>query len=127
MAQRQEEAVKAGRIVEEEVVKFEKWLKTLSVVPTIISLRNKAESIIRAEFVKSNSALGKLTPVQYEAIETLTKSIVEKMLNDPIVFLKGKAGRSSLNTYLDLTKNLFNLDDINAVSQGEESIRKSVR
>jgi len=92
MAQRQEAAVKAGRIVEEEVVKFEKWLKTLAVVPTIISLRNKAESIIRAEFLKSNSALGKLTPVQYEAIETLMRSIVEKMLNDPIIFLKGKAG-----------------------------------
>ena len=124
MAQRQEAAVKAGRIVEEEVVKYEKWLKTLAVVPTIVSLRNKAASIIRAEFLKSNSALGELTPVQYEAIETLTRSIAEKMLNDPIVFLKGKAGRSSLNTYLDLTKNLFNLDDIDAVPQGEELMRK---
>jgi glutamyl-tRNA reductase len=120
MAQRQEAAVKAGRIVEEEVVKYEKWLKTLAVVPTIISLRNKAASIIRAEILKSNSALGELTPAQYEAIETLTTSIAEKMLNDPIVFLKGKAGRSSLNTYLDLTKNLFNLDDIDDVPQGEE-------
>ena len=120
MAQRQEAAVKAGRIVEEEVVKYEKWLKTLAVVPTIISLRNKAASIIRAEFLKSNSALGELTPAQYEAIETLTTSIAEKMLNDPILFLKGKAGRSSLNTYLDLTKNLFNLDDIDDVPQGEE-------
>jgi glutamyl-tRNA reductase len=124
MAQRQEAAVKAGRIVEEEVVKYEKWLKTLAVVPTIISLRNKAASIIRAEFLKSNSALGELTPAQYEAIETLTTSIAEKMLNDPIVFLKGKAGRSSLNTYLDLTKNLFNLDNNDTVPQNEESMRK---
>jgi len=122
MAQRQEAAVKAGRIVEEEVVKYEKWLKTLAVVPTIISLRNKAASIIRAEILKSNSALGELTPAQYEAIETLTTSIAEKMLNDPILFLKGKAGRSSLNTYLDLTKNLFNLDNNDTVPQNEESI-----
>jgi len=127
MAQRQEAAVKAGRIVEEEVVKFEKWLKTLAVVPTIISLRNKSESIIRAEFVKSNSALGKLTSVQYEAIEILTRSIVEKMLNDPIVFLKGKAGRSTLNTYLDLTRKLFNLDDLDALPQSEELMRKRAR
>jgi glutamyl-tRNA reductase len=127
MAQRQEAAVKAGRIVEEEVVKYEKWLKTLAVVPTIISLRNKAASIIRAEFQKSNSALGELTPAQYEAMETLTTSIAEKMLNDPIVFLKGKAGRSSLNTYLDLTKNLFNLDNNDTVPQNEESMRKRER
>ena len=68
--------------------------------------------------------MGELTPAQYEAMETLTTSIAEKMLNDPIVFLKGKAGRSSLNMYLDLTKNLFNLDSNDTVPRDEESMRK---
>jgi glutamyl-tRNA reductase len=119
MAQRKEEAVKASRIVEEEVGKFEKWLKTLAVVPTIVSLRDKAESIIQAEFVKSRSVLDQLTPTQHEAVETLARSIVEKMLNDPIVFLKGRAGRSSLNTYLDLTKRLFRLNGMEAEGAGK--------
>jgi glutamyl-tRNA reductase len=110
LAQRKEEAVKAGRIVEEEVGKFEKWLKTLAVVPTIISLRDKAESIIQAEFAKSRFVLDQLSPAQHEGIETLIRSIVEKVLNDPIVFLKGRAGRSTVNTYLDLTKKLFQLN-----------------
>jgi len=110
-AQRQEEAVKAQRIVNEEVVKFEKWLKTLSVVPTIVSLRNKAEAIIQAEFGKSRSALDQLSPSQREAVEVLIRSIVEKMLNDPILFLKGKAGRSTLNDYLDTIRKLFSLDE----------------
>jgi glutamyl-tRNA reductase len=87
MAQRQQEAIKAERIVQEEVVKFEKWLKTLEVVPTIISLREKAEFIVQAELKKSSSALGELTPSQKEAIEFLTRSIADKVLNDPIVFL----------------------------------------
>ena len=43
MDHRQKEAVKAERIIREEVIKFGKWLKTLKVVPTIKSLRNKAE------------------------------------------------------------------------------------
>jgi len=124
MAQRREAAVKARRIVEEEVVKFEKWLKTLAVVPTIVSRRNKAESIIRAEFAKSSSALCGLTPDQFKAMETLTRSIVEKMLNDPIVFLKGKAGRPTLNTYLDVTKKLFNLDDNEVFSQDEGLMKR---
>ena len=121
MSQRKEEAVKASRIVEEEVGKFEKWLKTLAVVPTIVSLQEKAESIILAEFVKSRAVLDQLTPTQHEAIETLTRSIVEKVLNDPIVFLKGRAGRSSLNTYLDLAKRLFRLNgmEIEAAGKGE--------
>ena len=113
MAHRQQEAIKAERIVEEEVVKFEKWLKTLAVVPTIVSLRNKAESIIQAELKKSSSAMGELTSAQEEAIRTLTRSIAEKVLNDPILYLKRKADGTSLNTYLDVTIRLFNLDQDN--------------
>ncbi|MBW2617056.1 MAG: glutamyl-tRNA reductase [Deltaproteobacteria bacterium] len=113
MAQRQQEAVKAERIVREEAGKFEKWLETLAVVPTIVSLRNKADSIIQAELEKSFSALGDLTPAQKEAVRTLTRSIAEKVMNDPIVYLKKKAGRESLNTYLDVTRKLFNLDQNN--------------
>ncbi len=110
-AQRQDAAVKARRIVQEEVVKFENWLKTLAVVPTIVSLRNKAEAIVQAEFGKSRSALDQLTPAQQKTVEVLTRSIVEKVLNDPILFLKGKAGRATLNAYLDTTRKLFSLDE----------------
>jgi glutamyl-tRNA reductase len=113
MAQRQQEAIKAERIVQEEVVKFEKWLKTLEVVPTIISLREKAEFIVQAELKKSSSALGELTPSQKEAIEFLTRSIAEKVINDPIVFLKRKANRPTMKTYLNVTRKLFNMDKEN--------------
>jgi glutamyl-tRNA reductase len=119
LAQRKEEAVKASRIVEEEVGKFEKWLKTLAVVPTIVSLQSKAESIIQAEFAKSRAVLDQLAPAQHEAVETLTRSIVEKVLNDPIVFLKERAGRSTVNTYLDLTKRLFQLNGMEGEGSGE--------
>jgi len=74
-------------------------------------LRNKADSIIKAEFGKSRSALDHLEPAHRQAVEVLVRSIVEKVLNDPILFLKGKAGRSTLNNYLDMTKKLFSLDE----------------
>ena len=43
-------------------------------------------------------------------IEVMTRSIAEKLLSDPISFLKRKAGRPTLNSYLDVTRKLFNLD-----------------
>jgi glutamyl-tRNA reductase len=110
IAQRKQEALKAERIVQEEVIKFGKWLTTLEVVPTIIALREKAESIIQAELKKSGSALGELTAAQKETIKILTRSIAEKVLNDPIFFLKRKSDRPTLNNYLDVTRKLFNLD-----------------
>jgi glutamyl-tRNA reductase len=111
MGQRKQEAIKAERVVREEVVKFERWLKTLSVVPTIVSLQEKAESIIQTELKKSSSVLRGLTPGQEQAIKTLTRSIAGKVLNDPILYLKKRADRYSVNTYLDVTRKLFNLDE----------------
>jgi len=114
MAQRKQEAVKAERIVREEVIKFEKWMKTLEVVPTIVSLKEKAEAVRQAEIRKSIINLGELTPFQMKTIETLTLSITEKIINDPILVLKRKAGRSTKDIYLDIARNLFNLDQDNS-------------
>ena len=113
IAQRKEEAVKAERIVQEEVIKFEKWIKTLEVVPTIVSIREKAEAIRQAEIRRSLGSLGQLDPSQREAIETLTLSLAEKIINDPIVVLKRKADRPTRDTYLDIARRLFNLDQEN--------------
>ena len=110
MAQRRQEALKAERIVEEEVVKFENWLKTLEVVPTIISLQEKAEEIVRAELKKSSSVLSRLDPEENQAVQVLVRSIAEKVINDPIVFLKHKAGSPLMNEYLDAARRLFKLD-----------------
>jgi glutamyl-tRNA reductase len=111
---RKDEAVKAERIVQEEVLKFEKWVKTLEVVPTIVSLREKAEDIRQAEIRRSLSVLGgTLTPSQLKAIEALTVSLSEKIINDPILVLKKLANRSSREAFLDMTRKLFKLDDNN--------------
>jgi len=116
LSQREEEAVKAERIVEEEVLKFDQWLKTLDAVPTIVSLKEKAETIRKSELKKSLSSLGELSPAQLKTLETLTLSITEKILTDPILFLKQKADRPSGKSYLDTARRLFGLDREN----GEE-------
>jgi glutamyl-tRNA reductase len=110
MDQRKLEAIKAERIVNEEVLKFGHWLKTLSVVPTIIALQEKARTIIEGELKKSGGTLGKLTEEQKKGVESLARSIAEKVLNDPILFLKEKVERPSVETYLDVARRLFNLD-----------------
>ncbi len=109
-AQRKGEAIKAERIVQEEVIRFEKWLKTLDVVPTITALKDKIESIRKSEIEKSLPALGDLTPSQIRAIDSLTESLIGKIMNDPIVVLKGKADGRSRDIYLDVTRKLFSLD-----------------
>jgi glutamyl-tRNA reductase len=113
LSQRRQEAIKAERIVSEEVIRFTHWLKTLEVVPTIVDLKKKVEGIRNTEVEKSLVHLGNLAPDQLEAIETLTLSITEKILNDPILILKRKAEQPTKDRYLDLTRTLFKLDQDN--------------
>jgi glutamyl-tRNA reductase len=107
---RQEAAVQAERLVAAETLKFMDWLKTLEVFPTIISLREKAQTICQAELKKTLSHLGPLTPEQEQALEILTESITNKLLHDPIVFLKGNHHRKRGEAELALVRRLFNLD-----------------
>ncbi len=108
--QRMQEAVVAERIIEEEILKFETWLRTLDVVPTIVLLKEKIEAIRASEIKKSLPGLGGLTPEQIKSIDKLTTSMSEKIINDPIIFLKKMAVRSSKDLFLDATRKLFNLD-----------------
>jgi glutamyl-tRNA reductase len=107
---RQEEAVKAERLVAEETLKFMDWLATLGVFPTIISLREKASTICQTEIKKSLGHMGPLSEEQEQALEVLTQSIVNKLLHDPIMYLKNNHHRKRSRQELDLIRRIFNLD-----------------
>jgi len=110
---RKKEAVKAERMVDEAVIKFTQWLKTLEVVPTIVALQDKCEKIRQIELKKTLSSLDGLSDSQKKDVESLTLSITRKILNNPILFLKRKQDRDSQNLYLDVTRKLFDLDSNN--------------
>ena len=107
---REKEARKAERIVEEEVIKFEHWLETLDVVPTIIALKRKLEEIRYKELNKTFSHLKHLSEEDKKAIAVMTEAMIKKILHDPIEFLKQRENREKIDFYLDITRRLFNLD-----------------
>lgn len=109
--ERQREAERAHHIIAQEAVKFHGWLATLEVVPTIIALRNKAETIRQTELAKTLSHHPQLSERERLAIAQLTESIVKKLLHDPIVFLKKKSDRDTKQQFMDFAQQLFNLTD----------------
>ncbi len=124
--ERRNQALMAEHIIDEETIKFNNWMNSLSAVPTIVSVREKAERIRRNELRKTFSQLPDLSDSQKEAIETLTASIIKKLLHDPIVFLKKKAQRNAQAIYMDLTQQLFNLveeasEEDAAPAEGEDA------
>jgi len=107
---RRQEAAKAERLVAAQTLKFLEWLETLQVYPTIIALKEKAERICEGEVKKTLSQLGPMSQEQRQALEVLTHAIIQKLLHDPIVFLKRNHHSKHSHRELDLVRRLFKLD-----------------
>jgi len=110
LASRRREAERAQQIIEEELDRFTRRIKTREVAPTIVSLQEHLETIRQAEVDRARGRLGKLTPQQEDAIEALTRGIVNKVLHSPITTLKHAAGHPQSTTVVEIIQRIFNLN-----------------
>jgi glutamyl-tRNA reductase len=107
---RQQEAVKGERIVDEAVISFRQWYESLDVVPTIIALRKKIETIAAAE-IKKTLQSNKIPENGAAAIQKMTGALINKILHDPTLFLKSNGMVEDKSLYVDAIRKIFKLDD----------------
>ena len=105
LKEREQEARLGEEIVEQEVDQFLNRLRSLDVVPTIVSLQGRLEEIRRGEVERLRGKLGLLSPEQEAAIEQITRGIINKVAHQPIAQLKTGQGRGMAET----VRRLFNL------------------
>ena len=108
---RNKEAIKGERIVDEAVIGFRQWYDNLDVVPTIVSLREKMDGIAQTEIKKTLRALKHLSDDDRQAITRMTSAMINKILHDPLLLLKSNGYHQNKSAYLDLTRKLFKLDE----------------
>jgi glutamyl-tRNA reductase len=116
--ERSREAEKAERIIGEEVESFLRWYNSLSAVPIIVALREKAEAIRREEFQKTLRKLDNLGEKEIKCIEALTNSIVNKLMHFPTAALKSEA--EDKEAIIDILNRVFDLN-INSSDKSERS------
>ncbi|WP_309738036.1 MULTISPECIES: glutamyl-tRNA reductase [unclassified Chamaesiphon] len=108
---RQQMAQEAEGILDEEVENFTSWWQLLETVPTINCLRDKMETIRLQELEKALSRLGaEFGERHQEAIEALTKGIVNKILQDPMVQLRAQEDTDTRRKAMHTLQVLFNLN-----------------
>jgi glutamyl-tRNA reductase len=105
--QREREAVWAEEIVREEVEKMMRRLASREVVPTIVALEERLNRIRELELERQRGQLQSLTPEQREAVDSLTRGIVNKILHGPITELKSGAGQPGHHTLVELVRKMF--------------------
>ena len=106
---RQHEAIKGERIIDEAVISFRQWYDSLEVVPTIIALRKKMESIAAAEIKKTLNS-NKIPAGSVSAIQKMAAALINKILHDPTMFLKKDGMEADKSLYIDTIRKLFKLE-----------------
>ncbi len=106
MSARVEEAAAAERIVSAEVELYQQKLQSLDAVPGILLLQQYAEHLRLAELDRARTRLTELTPQQKEAVDALTRSLMNKFLHAPLTGMRRSAHDGDAQT-LEALQRLF--------------------
>ncbi|GMH52932.1 hypothetical protein TrVE_jg7595 [Triparma verrucosa] len=104
-AMRQKEMIEAQNLLEEEAQTFEMWQGSLGSVPMINQLQEKAEEYREMEVKKASKKLSSLSERELEAVERLSRGIVNKLLHGPMSHIRQSAGK------LEEVKDMYGLGE----------------
>jgi glutamyl-tRNA reductase len=111
LQERMKEAEDAEIIIAEEVERMVSRLKTREVVPTIVSLQEQLEHLRSAEVARMRGKLGSLTHEQEEAIEALTRGIINKIAHGPISELRKQSTHPEGDHFITIVRKVFRLGE----------------
>lgn len=112
-SERDKEAVKASRIVDEETLKFERYYRSLALKPTIRDLRRRMDEIGMGELEKTLSKLNGISGADRKHLEKMVAAINAKVLHNPLIYLKRHScsGRDISDAKVSTVRELFGLSD----------------
>jgi glutamyl-tRNA reductase len=99
---REAEAAEALVLVRAEVARFEEWMASLDVVPTISALRRWADEVVEQLLRENESRWETLSPADKERVEVLARALVSRLLHEPTVRLKDHTTYHYLHTIREL-------------------------
>jgi glutamyl-tRNA reductase len=76
---------------------------------TIVSLRERFEAVRRGEVHRARGRLGNLSPDQEDVVESLSRSIIEKVLQAPVAMLMTAAAANQSAFIVETVRRIFNL------------------
>jgi len=111
LAERMAEIPQVKTILEEELTKFEDYLKSLEMLPIIADIHQQAETIRQAELDKTFRRLPDLTETERARIEAMSQALVKKLLQAPTHRLRAEAACPHAPEYASVARTLFGLQN----------------
>ncbi len=106
---RMAEVPQVKAILEEELVEFAEYIKSLEMIPIIADIRQQAETIRAAELEKTLRRLPGLSDVERARIEAMTQALVKQILHAPTNRLRAEAACPHAPEYATVARTLFGL------------------
>ena len=76
---------------------------------TLVSLRERFETVRRGEIQRVRRRLGDLSPDQENAIDSLSHALIERVLQAPLAMLKNARAGNQAVSVVETVRRLFNL------------------
>jgi glutamyl-tRNA reductase len=96
-------------IVDDEVEAFGRRYRELDVEPLVAAIRRQAETVRAQELERTLRELGDIDAQAAERIEHLSRSLVTKILHEPTVRLRERAGAGEADEVAAAVRELFGL------------------
>ena len=117
LAVRAREAAQAEQIVEEELEAFLSWRRSLELAPTIVALRKRFGQIADDELQRALSRLEGVSQSDRAVLEAMGRSLVNKLLHQPMTQLKAGAGEPDGPLLIDAVRRLFAISEEQAAEK----------
>jgi len=111
LAVRAREAALAESIIEDEVESFLTWRRSLELAPTIVALRKRFGQVADEELQRALPRLQGLNSPDRAILEAMSRSLVNKLLHQPMTELKAGAGQPDGARLIDAVRRLFALSE----------------
>jgi len=108
--ERTAEAHEARALVREEVERFERWLDSLDVLPTVSALRRRGDEIVEQVLRENEPRWESLSPADRRRLETMARAVVSRLLHEPTLRLKDSGTDGSSYRHVHALRELFGLD-----------------
>jgi glutamyl-tRNA reductase len=109
LGDRQEEAVAAQGIIEEEVERYRTASRQRGAAPIIAAMRARLESLRVTELERRRAQLADLSETEWEQVDAATRAALAKMLHEPTMLLKETAGTPRGERLVEALRILFDL------------------
>jgi glutamyl-tRNA reductase len=107
---REAESARARQIVDQEVERFSAWLASLDVVPTIAALRELGDGVVEQVLRENEPRWESLSEADRARVEMLARAVVNRLLHEPTLRLKGAVDGDRSYVYVQALRELFGLE-----------------